>query len=80
MHPECNCALSQGNFELSSCEKESEHLNPSEDNDVMESKEAEMVIVEVENRDKSNSNKQEPAFKKLIMRHIYLTDVYLTHI
>ena len=42
-------------------------MNTSEDNDLMESKEAKMVIVEVENRDKSNSTKQEPASIKLIM-------------
>ena len=59
--------LSQGNFELSSSEDESEDINTSEDNNVIEIKEAEMVIVEVENHGKNNSTKQEPASKKLIM-------------
>ena len=59
--------LSEGNFELSSSEDESEDINTSEDNNVIQIKEAEMVIVEMENRGKNNSTKEEPASKRLIM-------------
>ena len=51
--------MSQENFELSS--NENEDNNTSEDNDVMESKEAKVIIMEVNNPDKSNSAEQEHA-------------------
>ena len=50
--------MSQKNFELFFNENKD---NTSEDNDVMESKEAKVNIVEVKHHDKSNSTEQDHA-------------------
>ena len=49
--------MSQENFELSS--NENEDNNTSEDNDVMESKVAMVIIVEEKNVEKGNPSEQE---------------------
>ena len=51
--------MSQENIELSFNKNKDDITN--EDNDVMESKEAKVIIVEVNNPDKCNSTEQEHA-------------------